>query len=216
MSLETLEGLPEEVANLYKKGEDGKFHLEGSGDGLKSALQKERERANAAEKALKEREKHEADAKAAKEREELERKGEYDKLKASLEADAKAYKERAETLETKIRMDARDRAAMEAILAVKGIPRALLPHIAPNLEVVPDGDGYKVVVKDNPGQKLTDYVVSLKPELPWGFEGSGHSGGGGGTAGKASIAKSISRSDFDNLSPTARRAHIAEGGTVTD
>lgn len=189
MSLETLEGLPEEVANLYKKGEDGKFHLAGeAGDGLKSALQKERERANAAEKALKERERQEADAKAAKEREELERKGEYEKLKATYEADTKAARERAEALEAKLRNGARDRAAMEAIQAAGGIPKALLPHIQGQLEVIPDGEDFKVVVKGNPGQKLTDFVTGLKAEMPWGFNGSGASGGGAPQSGNQSGA----------------------------
>lgn len=190
MSLETLEGLPEEVANLYKKGEDGKFHLAGeAGDGLKSALQKERERANAAEKALKERERQEADAKAAKEREDLERKGEYEKLKASLEAENKAAKERAEALESKIRNGARDRAAMEAIQAANGIPKALLPHIQGQLEVIADGEDYKVVVKGDPGKKLTDFVAGLKADMPWGFNGSGASGGGAPQSGAAAPAK---------------------------
>lgn len=179
MSLETLEGLPEEVANLYKKGEDGKFHLAGeAGDGLKSALQKERERANAAERALKERERKEADEKAAKEREEQEKRGEWDKLKATYEADTKAARERAEALEAKLRNGARDRAAMEAIQAANGIPKALLPHIQGQLEVIPDGEDFKVVVKGNPGQKLTDFVAGLKADMPWGFNGSGASGGG--------------------------------------
>lgn len=216
MSLESLEGLPEEVANLYKKGEDGKFHLDGGGDGLKSALQKERERANLAEKALKARELSETEEKAKKEREELERKGEYEKLKASLEADSKAAKERAEALENRLRNGARDRAAMEAITAAKGIPKALLPHITPNLEVVPDGDEYKVVVKGNPGQKLTDYVASLKTEFAWGFEGSGASGGASGQSNGTVNAKSIQRSQFDKLDPAAQMSHIKGGGLVTD
>lgn len=184
MSLETLEGLPEEVATLYKKGDDGKFHLEpAAGDGLKSALQKERERANAAEKALKAREQSEADEKARKEREDLERKGEYEKLSAADKAALKAAEEKAAALESRIRSGAVERAAMEAIQAAKGIPKALLPHILPNLEAVPEGEGFKVTVKGDPAKKLTDYVSSLKADMAWGFEGTGASGGGAGQSG---------------------------------
>lgn len=209
MSLETLEGLPEEVANLYKKGEDGKFHLVGeAGDGLKSALQKERERANAAEKALKERERQEADSKAAKERDELERKGEYEKLKASLEAETKATRERAEALEAKLRNGARDRAAMEAIQAAGGIPKALLPHVQGALEVVQDGEDYKVIVKGDPGKKLDAFIAGLKTEMPWGFNGSGASGGGAPQSGGAAHTKTWAemnlkeRTELHNQNPT--------------
>jgi hypothetical protein len=181
--LDSLDGLEEGLKSLYTKGDDGKYTLQLEDDQAKSTMQKLRQERDEMAKALKDREKAEADAKAAKEREELERKGEYEKLKASLEADNNSSKAKLEALETKIRNSARDRAAMEAIQAAKGIPKALLPHITPNLEVIPDGDDFKVVVKGNPGQKLTDYVSSLKAEMAWGFEGSGASGGGAAQGG---------------------------------
>lgn len=180
MSLKTIDGLPEEVAKLYKQGEDGEYHLIEAPEGLKSALQKERERANAAEKALKEREKAEADAKLAKEREDLERKGEYEKLSAADKAAIKAAEEKAQALETKLRSGAIERAALDAIQAAKGIPKALLPHIVPILEAVPEGEGFAIKIKGDPAKKLTDYVASLKAEMAWGFEGSGASGSGAG------------------------------------
>lgn len=181
-TLETLEGLHEEVAKLYVQ-KDGKFHLDLEDSGLKSALQKERERAEAAEKALKDREKNEADEKAKKEREELERKGEYEKLRAQDQEEIKKAKEQAEALDMRLRDGVRDRAAMEAISSVKGIHKALLPHVIPALEVVPDGDEFKVIVKANPGQKIADFVSSLKADMAWGFEGVGASGSGGGQPG---------------------------------
>lgn len=188
--LDTLEGLDEATAKLYKKGEDGKFHLEVEeepNDGLKSALQKERERANAAEKALKERERLESETKEKQEREAAEKRGEYDKLRAQDLETIKKEREAREALESKLRNGAIERAALEALTASGAIPKALLPHVLPNLEAVPDGDNFKVTVKANPGQSLTDYVSSLKTDMPWGFNGSGASGGGanpgGGNAG---------------------------------
>lgn len=187
--LDSLDGLDEGLKPLYSKGDDGKFILQLEDDPAKDTMRKLRDERDTMAKALKDREKAEADAKTAKEREDLERKGEYEKLSAADKAALKAAEEKAHALEVKIRNGARDRAAMEAIQAVKGIPKALLPHITPNLEVIPDGDDFKVVVKGDPGKNLTDYVASLKNEMAWGFEGSGASGGGavnggGGTATK--------------------------------
>ena len=107
---------------------------------------------------------------------------------------------------------------MEAIQAVKGIPKALLPHITPNLEVIPDGDDFRVVVKGDAGKKLTDYISGLKSDMPWGFEGSGASGSGSsqGSGGKAGAPKTLPRSEFDQLHPNAKYAHVKAGGLVTD
>jgi len=175
--LDSLDGLDEGLKSLYTKGDDGKFTLQLEDDPAKSTMQKLRQERDEMAKALKDREKAEADAKTAKEREELERKGEYEKLSAADKAAIKAAEDKASALESKIRNNARDRAALEAISAAKGIPKALLPHITPNLEVIPDGEDFKVVVKGNPGQKLVDYVTGLKADMSWGFEGSGASGG---------------------------------------
>ena len=88
---------------------------------------------------------------------------------------------------------------MEAIQAAKGIPKALLPHILPNLEAIPEGDGYAVRVKGAPEKKLTDYVSSLKADMAWGFEGTGASGGGAGQSGGTPSAHAAI---FDPKSPT--------------
>ena len=187
--LDSLDGLEEGLKTLYIKGEDGKFTLQLEDDPAKDTMRKIREERDSLAKSLKEREKAEADAKAAKEREDLERKGEYEKLRAQDQEALKAALAKADGLEARNRNNARDRAAMEAISAVKGIPKALLPHIVPALEVVPDGDDYKVIVKADPGKKLADFVSSLKNEMPWGFEGSGFSGSGAMQPGTNSGAK---------------------------
>lgn len=197
--LDTLEGIDDTTAKLYTKGDDGKFRLdlegEEEGEGYKSALQKERKAREEAEKALKARERSEAEEKARKEREDMERKGEYEKLSAADKAALKAAEEKAAALESRIRNGAVERAAMEAIQAAKGIPKALLPHILPNLETTPDGDGYKVIVKGDPAKKLTDYVSSLKAEMAWGFEGTGASGGGANPSGGTPLTGIHARHD---------------------
>lgn len=179
--LDTLDGLDEAAKAFYKPGPDGKgFVLDLDDDPAKETIAKIRRERDDLEKSLKEREKAEADAKAAKEREDLERKGEYEKLRAQDAEAIKAAKDRAEALELRIRQGARDRALLEAMSdpSVKAIPKALMPHVVDLVEVVPEGEGFKVVSKANPGQKLTDLLSGLKTEMAWGFEPTGANGSG--------------------------------------
>ena len=176
-TLETLDGLHEEVAKLYTK-KDGKFVLDVEDSGLKSALQKEREAREAAEKALKAKEQAEEDQKRKTEEELALKRGEFDKIRAQDQAAIKAAEEKALALESKLRNGAMERAAMEAIVASGGIPEALMPHVTSLLEVVAEGDSFKVLVKGEPGKKLGDFVAGLKESKPWGFQPSGANGGG--------------------------------------
>lgn len=175
--LDSLDGLDEGLKGLYAKV-DGKFVLqldENPAQETISKLTKEKSEIEKAMKAI-------ADEKEAKEREAEEAKaratGDFEKLKQALSSENKGLKDEVESLRNHIKNGARDRAAMEAIQAANGIPKALLPHIQGQLEVIPDGEDFKVVVKGNPGQKLTDFVTGLKADMPWGFNGSGASGGG--------------------------------------
>lgn len=176
--LDSLEGLDEALKPLYAKTDDGRWTLQVDEAPATATIAKLKEELSAATKALKDRESAEAKAKADAERAQLEARGDYEKLKASLEADAKAAKERAEALEAKIRNEKRDRAAMEAIQAAGGIPKALLPHIQGSLEVVAEADDFRVVVKGDPGKKLDAFVAGLKEDMPWGFLPTGVTGGG--------------------------------------
>ena len=216
--LDSLDGLDDGLKPLYLKGDDGKFTLQLDDDPAKSTMQKLRQQLADAEKALKDRETAEATAKAAKEREELERKGDYEKLSAADKAALKAAEEKATALEGRIRNGVRDRAALEAIQSANGISKALLPHITPNLEVIPDGDDFRVVVKGDAGKPLAEYISSLKTEMPWGFNGSGASGSGSSQSGstRAGAPASMVRAAFDQLNPTAKRAYLASGGIPTD
>lgn len=177
--LDTLDGLDEAAKTFYKPGPDGKgFVLDMDDDPAKETIAKIRKERDDLEKSLKEREKQEADAKAAKEREDLEKKGEYEKLRAQDAEAIKAAKDRAEALELKIRNGARDRAALEAMTEAGAIPKALMPHVQDQLEVITEGDGYKVVVKGDAGKTLKDFVAGLKEEMPWGFQPTGATGTG--------------------------------------
>ena len=213
--LDSLDGLDEGLKGLYAKV-DGKFVLqldENPAQETISKLTKEKSEIEKAMKAI-------ADEKEAKEREAEEAKaratGDFEKLKQALSSENKGLKDEVENLRNHIKNGARDRAAMEAIQAAGGIPKALLPHVQGALEVVQDGEDYKVIVKGDPGKKLDAYIAGLKTEMPWGFNGSGASGGGAPQSGGAAPAKTMPRSQFQTLAPAAQMDHIKAGGTVTD
>ena len=189
--LDTLEGLDEALKSYYKAGTDGKFVLDLEDDGRMKALHAERERADKAEKALKDREKIEEESKRKTEEELALKRGEFDKVRAQdQEALKKAQDENAALL-AKIQNGARDRALMEALAdpSVKGIPKALLPHLQSQVEVIADGEDFKVVPKGNPGQKLTEFISGLKKDMPWGFEGVNANGGGAQNPGKTNTTE---------------------------
>lgn len=217
--LDSLDGLEEALKPLYAKGDDGRFTLQVDDAPATNTIAKLKADLDAATKALKEREA--AEAKARKDAEEAQAlaKGDFEKVNASREAALKAAQDEAATLKTKLLNGTRDRALMEAMSdpGVKGIPKALLPHIQDQVEVVPDGDGFKVVPKANPAQKLTEFVSSFKKDMAWGFEGAGANGGGAQNPGKPNTSvKTITRSELATLPPAAQAAHFKGGGTVTD
>jgi hypothetical protein len=186
--LDSLDGLDEALKPLYAKGDDGRFTLQVDEAPATNTIAKLKADLDAATKALKER--SDAEAKAIKDAETARdlAAGNYEKVSAADKAALKAAQDEASALKSKLLNGTRDRALMEAMSdpTVKGIPKALLPHIQDQVEVVPDGDGFKVVPKANPAQKLTDFVNGFKADMAWGFEGSGMSGGGAGTPGKPS------------------------------
>lgn len=189
-TLDTLDGLDESTAKLYTKGDDGKFRLEVEdedepGDGLKSALQKERKRAEEAEKALKAKLKSEEDAKTQREREDMEKRGEYDKLRAQDTAKIDELTKQLEGQKANIHRERIGRATLEALGKHGGITKALAHHLEGLLEHVADGDGYKVVVKGEPALTPDALVAKWKadPEWAFGFNGSGMAGGGTPPAG---------------------------------
>lgn len=187
--LETLDGLDEALKPLYTQAEDGKFVLQLEDDPAKATMQKLRQELAEKEKALKAA----ADEKAAKDREAEEAKaratGDFEKLKAQLEARTKEVEAKHEKLLGRLRESSRERALMDAITQAGGIPKALLPHLKELVEDVEDGEGYKHLVKGDPGKKLTDFVASLKAEMPWGFQAINASGGGANPSSGAPQAK---------------------------
>lgn len=216
--LDSLDGLDEGLKSFYKKDGD-KFVLDVEDSGAKSAIQKERDRAEAAEKLLKERETAEAKAKADAEKAKLEAAGDYEKLKAAMEAEKKALQEEKDKATAGLKSYLLKSELTAAIAQHKGNPH-LEKLVMDQFEAVLSPDGqHKVIVKGDPSKTPAQFIESLKTDASYGafFEGSGVSGGGAGPAGKAAQGvKTISRTDFMNLSPTARIAHTKGGGVVND
>ena len=217
--LDSLDGLDEALKPYYQKGEDGKFVLQSDDSGAKSAIQKEREARAAAEKALKERE--EKDAQLQREAEEAKAKatGDFEKLKAQVEADKKAALDERDKAITGLKSYLLKAELTAAIAQHKGNPH-LQKLVEDQFEAVLSPDGaHKVVVKGDPSKTPAQFIESLKADASYGafFEGSGVSGGGSQQPGKpAPAGKTIKRTEFSNLSPTAQMEHVRAGGAVID
>lgn len=175
--LDSLDGLDEGLKSLYKKDGD-KFVLDVDDSGAKSAIKAERDRAEAAEKALKEKDAAEAKAKADAEKAKLEAAGDYEKLKAAVEAEKKALLEEKEKATAGLKSYLLKSELTAAIAQHKGNPH-LEKLVVDQFEAVLSPDGiHKVLTKD--GKTPTQFIESLKADASYGafFEGSGTTGGG--------------------------------------
>lgn len=204
--IESLDDVEEAFRGLYVE-KDGKFHLDADGiedtSGLRSALAKERKRADDAEKQKKAWERSgktpeeiEALIAAQSEREqtEAEKKGEWDKLKAQMntahEAALKAKDDQISAMRRTLEKHLVDAQATAAIAAEKGVPDLLLPHVQRHVKVVEkDGEFVVQVVGADGGQRvkgdgsplgIADLITEMKTNEIFGraFEGSGQSGSG--------------------------------------
>ena len=218
--LDSLDGLDEGLKSFYKKDGD-KFVLDVDDSGAKTAIQKERERAEAAEKALKDRDTVEAKAQAEAEKAKLEAKGDYEKLKAAVEAEKKTLAEQADKATQGLKSYLLKAELTAAIAQHKGNPH-LSKLVEDQFEAVlsPTDGQHKVVVKGDPSKTPAQFIEALKADASYGafFEGSGASGGGAPPAGgkPAAGAKTINRTQFDSLHPTEQAAHVRGGGKVID
>jgi hypothetical protein len=175
--VDTLDGVDEALQGLYAKGEDGKFRLELEGAeteeevaGLRSALQKERERAKTYEARLKKLPEGfdpskdlEELATLRKEREEreareAEKKGEWDKLRAQLQEQQQKREEewngKVQNLESELDRLLRSDRAKEEIGKRGASIRLLLREVLSQTRTIVDDSGRrKVVVVDDSGDR---------------------------------------------------------------
>lgn len=176
VKLDSLDELPEQLHDLYEKGDDGKFHLtppEGfvSADeiedtsGLKSALQKEREAARENAKKLKAvQEKYAGfdleeynklkDAEKSAEQRKLEEAGEFEKIKEQMReqhtADLAQKDQEIARLRGELEREKIDSKVVEAISKAEGNVELLKPHVRSRLQL--DTDTLDMVVLDSDGK----------------------------------------------------------------
>lgn len=228
--LDTLDGLDEGQKALYVE-KDGKFHLDVDGledtSGLKSALQKERERARDFEKKLSglkdldpeeyARLKKEADERATKQ---MEEKGEFNKLREKWQAerdkdraefDAKMAEKDALLKKVHLDREVRDAAIKGGVLA-EDIDDVIV-LTSPRFKMGEDG-GIIVLGKD--GQPSTDdpkafFAKTYKDEKPRYYPRSGATGGGAQTTTTTTTTPPGAIAKADNKGFLANLGKIASG-----
>lgn len=244
MSVDALDAIPEAQRGLYKEA-NGKFVLDVDGyedpTNLKSALQKERERANTLDKQAK------AWAAMGKTPEEIQalveaqrkadedkamKGGEFEKLKQQIidqhKGELAKKDERIGSLTKSLERRLIDADATAAIAGAKGIPALLLPHVRASVKVVEDNGDFKVQVVDSQGNprvngkgeflSIADLVDEMRQSDVFGraFEPSGTAGGGAQGGGSGGGAKVIKQAAFDALPAKQRAEKMSQGYTVVD
>lgn len=241
-SVEAIDAIPEAQRSLYKES-NGKFVLDLDGyedpANLKSALQKERDRANALDKQSKawagmgkspEEIQALIEAQRKAEEDKALKGGEFEKLKQQIidqhKGELGKKDERIQTLTKSLERRLIDADATAAIADAKGVPALLLPHVRAATRVVEDGGDFKVQVVDASGNprvngkgeflSISDLVSEMRQSDVFGraFEPSGTAGGGAQGGGSGGGSKTIKEAAFAALPPKQRAAKMAEGYTV--
>lgn len=253
---ETREDAPEFLRNALLENADGKFvfqaELPHEVNGLKTALAKERQEKKEREAKLKEFDG--IDVQAAKEmlqrKQELEAQAAKDKgdwatrerqlqeqLAAQLTGREKQYQSEIETRDQRIQalQQSLDRYLIEAqataaIVAAKGTPELLMPHIAQQVRIFEEDGGFVARVVDAQGQpriadiKGTPFTIrhlveEMKNDPVYGraFEASGAGGSGASNATRTSgKANTVSRSTFNEFPASKKMEFIKNGGAIID
>jgi hypothetical protein len=167
---------------------------------LKKALDQERQARKELERLIKEKERTESEAKASAEKAELERKGEWEKLKATVEAEKIALAKERDEAQHHFKTHLVKSELTAAIAAHKGDP-LLMKLVEDQFEAVLSPDGHhRVITKGGDNKTPALLIEGLKKDTAYGrfFEGSGVTGGGAPPIGGSHAAPD------SNLSPVER------------
>jgi hypothetical protein len=229
--VDSLEGLDESIAALYKKDGDS-FVLKIDGMPEPEDVSGLKEKVN---QLLKEK-KDEQSAKQLAVTEAAEAARLAAAKSGDVDALAKSWQEKYDTLQSKYETDTGSlngaiadltsgsaATQLAAKLAVENSAEVLLPHIKSRLRTELVDGKPRLVVLDKEGRPSASTLEDLSQEFQNNkafahviigskAQGAGLDKGNGGAIG----AKAISRSDFDGLGPAQRMAHVKEGGTITD
>lgn len=228
--VDTLDGLDESVSGLYKE-QDGKFVLNVEGmpqqedvSGLKAKVDELLGEKKKADQAKKEAEKAAEQARIDAER----NSGDIEAVRKSYEEQIGRDKSDWESEKTNlmkiIETDKVDNVAMTLATELAGDKaEVLIPHIRSRLAVERRDDSYVTTVIDKNGKPCASSVNDLKSEFANNNAFSGviiasQASGGGATGSNhgSGAAKTITRSQFDQLGASERMAHIKDGGSITN
>ena len=223
LTLDTLDGVDEAIKPLYVE-HDGKFKLAVDGledtSGLKSALEKERKARRDAEQRAKlalsdeemeEVERLRSEAARAKGADEI-----VNQIKARHAKELEARTKEAQAYRAHLEKTVLESTASKLLAEHKGNVSLLMPHIKSALRVE-EADGQFQVVPAN-AASLDEVVTGLKTAFPAAFSDSGHTGGGaiGGGSGGIGKGKTISRAQYEQMTPAQRTEHFSAGGGIAD
>ncbi len=227
--VDTVDGLDASVSGLYEKTDSGKFRLKVEGiedvSGLKGKIA---ELLNEKKTAAEARKQAEDAARLAAE-EAARKSGDVESLDKSWQkkhAEALAAKE-AELGSVKGTLNKLlvDNVAVQLAndLALQGSAALLIPHIKSRLEVDTSGGEPKTVVIGPDGKRSALTLDELKAEFAGNpafapvIAGSKATGGGAsGSGGGGGAAKTVTRAQFNQLSPGQQMEHIRAGGKVAN
>ena len=220
--VDSLDGLDDGTKALYAE-KDGKYRLDVEGiedtSGLKSALEKERtarreleKRAKAAlsEDDMEEYARLKAEADKGKDKDEILR-----GMRSRHEKELELARQDAAKVKAQLEKTVLESTATQLLAKNGGNVSLLLPHIMGQIKAE-EVDGMLSVVPAS-AATIDDVVKGLKTTFPAAFSDSGHSGSGatGGHAG-AGGAKTMTRAQFNGLTPQAQHEYIRAGGKLTD
>ena len=245
--VDSLDGIPEALHGEYKQIEGGKFQLSVEGlppqedvAGLKSALQKERER-NAQAKQWETLGKTPAeikemlDAQTKREEDEAKKKGDFESIRKQDQARFETEKAALQAELTAARSSERQAIVENNLLASLTKAGAtqegadLLPERLQKRVVIETDNGKRIIKITQPDgvtpmagkgkdgfATFDDLIEEAKTAWPSLFSGSGNGGSGKQPGATGGTGKTIKRADFDALPPTEKAAKMRDGFTVTD
>lgn len=164
----------------------------------------------------------EAQEKAEQDR--LTKKGEWDKLKEQLDKRHADELAKATEAHNKLLSDLK-RSQLTNVLTEKGVlpdrAKYLVHELDSQVELVSDESGFSLRKIGGIGDaaEFTAMIENIKATSPFFFAASNASGSGatGSQAGANPSAKTMRRSDFEALSPSAQMSFITkDGGSVTE
>lgn len=242
--LDSLDGLDDATKGLYEQKGD-KFVLkvdgveEGDVVGLKNKvetllgetadLKKRLKEKDDGEKVAQDAARKAAEDSAAKKGDiEALRKSADERVAAAIAETESKYKPQVDKYQTSLRKSKVDNVAHEVAMRIglKGSESLLIPHIIGRLGVEERDGDFVTVVKDSKGQASTLTIADLEKEFVGnaafapvivGSKGSGSGASGDlGKGGGATGAKTLQRSEFDQLTQIDRMKFSKEGGKVVD